>query len=155
MGLVGRRFDRPHCYREVESSTWLVNRPLDCPVYLNWLTRATWEHRLSNLDPATLLDACSEHPETSHFVGDLVESSRKTPREKFPKNRVLTTLEVFSFPFFHCLSQVKGLRKVYPTSKGAKVAVKSTSLGIPRGECFGLLGTNGAGKSSTLAILSG
>ena len=40
-------------------------------------------------------------------------------------------------------------------SKGAKVAVKSTSLGIPRGECFGLLGINGAGKSSTLAILSG
>ena len=40
-------------------------------------------------------------------------------------------------------------------SKGAKVAVKSTSLGIPKGECFGLLGINGAGKSSTLAILSG
>ncbi|CAM9216451.1 unnamed protein product [Ectocarpus fasciculatus] len=50
--------------------------------------------------------------------------------------------------------KVAGLRKVYPTSKGAKVAVKSTSLGIPRGECFGLLGINGAGKSSTLAILS-
>lgn len=51
--------------------------------------------------------------------------------------------------------QISGLRKVYPTSSGAKVAVKSTSLGIPRGECFGLLGINGAGKSSTLAILSG
>eukprot|EP00903_Cladosiphon_okamuranus_P008962 g8576.t1 len=51
--------------------------------------------------------------------------------------------------------KVQGLRKVYPTSSGAKVAVKSTSLGIPRGECFGLLGINGAGKSSTLAILSG
>ena len=44
---------------------------------------------------------------------------------------------------------------MYPSSSGAKVAVKSTSLGIPRGECFGLLGINGAGKSSTLAILSG
>ncbi len=44
---------------------------------------------------------------------------------------------------------------MYPTSSGAKVAVKNTSLGIPRGECFGLLGINGAGKSSTLAILSG
>ncbi|CAN0360061.1 unnamed protein product, partial [Hapterophycus canaliculatus] len=51
--------------------------------------------------------------------------------------------------------KVEGLRKVYPMSHGAKVAVKSTSLGIPRGECFGLLGINGAGKSSTLAILSG
>lgn len=52
--------------------------------------------------------------------------------------------------------QVKGLRKVYRTSGGGtKVAVKSTSLGIPRGECFGLLGINGAGKSSTLGMLSG
>ncbi|CAM9541397.1 unnamed protein product [Ascophyllum nodosum] len=51
--------------------------------------------------------------------------------------------------------KVKNLRKVYPVSTGAKVAVKNTSLGIPRGECFGLLGINGAGKSSTLAILSG
>ncbi|CAM9216529.1 unnamed protein product, partial [Ectocarpus fasciculatus] len=51
--------------------------------------------------------------------------------------------------------KVSGLRKVYPVSNGAKVAVKSTSLGIPRGECFGLLGINGAGKSSTLAMLSG
>eukprot|EP00903_Cladosiphon_okamuranus_P016293 g15025.t1 len=50
--------------------------------------------------------------------------------------------------------KVESLRKVYPTSSGTKVAVKSTSLGIPRGECFGLLGINGAGKSSTLAILS-
>ena len=52
--------------------------------------------------------------------------------------------------------QINGLRKVYPTSGGvAKVAVKNTSLGIPRGECFGLLGINGAGKSSTLGMLSG
>ncbi len=56
---------------------------------------------------------------------------------------------------FLCANQIASLRKVYPTSSGAKVAVKSTSLGIPRGECFGLLGINGAGKSSTLAILSG
>ncbi|CAM9274465.1 unnamed protein product, partial [Hapterophycus canaliculatus] len=51
--------------------------------------------------------------------------------------------------------KIVGLRKVYPVSSGAKVAVKNTSLGIPCGECFGLLGINGAGKSSTLAILSG
>ena len=54
-----------------------------------------------------------------------------------------------------CPGQVENVRKVYPVSNGAKVAVKSVSLGIPRGECFGLLGINGAGKSTTLAILSG
>ena len=29
------------------------------------------------------------------------------------------------------------------------------SVGIPRGECFGLLGTNGAGKTSTFKMLTG
>jgi len=47
---------------------------------------------------------------------------------------------------------LKDLRKVYP---GGKYAVRGVSLGIPNGECFGLLGINGAGKSSTLAMLTG
>ncbi len=47
---------------------------------------------------------------------------------------------------------VDGLKKIYP---GGKYAVKGVSLAIPNGECFGLLGINGAGKSSTLSILSG
>ncbi|CAN0348380.1 unnamed protein product [Pylaiella littoralis] len=51
--------------------------------------------------------------------------------------------------------KIDSVTKVYPTSFGAKVAVKSTSLGIPKGQCFGLLGINGAGKSSLLSILSG
>ncbi|XP_076402078.1 ATP-binding cassette sub-family A member 13 isoform X1 [Peromyscus maniculatus bairdii] len=34
-------------------------------------------------------------------------------------------------------------------------AVRDISLGIPRGECFGLLGVNGAGKSTTFKILNG
>lgn len=52
-------------------------------------------------------------------------------------------------------TQIKGVSKVYPSAFGAKVAVKATSLGIPKGQCFGLLGINGAGKSSLLSILSG
>jgi ABC-type multidrug transport system ATPase subunit len=47
---------------------------------------------------------------------------------------------------------VKDLKKVYP---GGKYAVRGVSLGIPNGECFGLLGINGAGKSTTLSMLSG
>lgn len=47
---------------------------------------------------------------------------------------------------------LNGLRKVY---KGGKVAVKDLSFGVPMGEVFGFLGINGAGKSSTLAMLSG
>mmetsp|Transcript_5406 Transcript_5406/g.5529 ORF Transcript_5406/g.5529 Transcript_5406/m.5529 type:complete len:1838 (-) Transcript_5406:556-6069(-) len=44
------------------------------------------------------------------------------------------------------------VKKIYSTGK---YAVKGVSLGIPNGECFGLLGVNGAGKTSLLSILSG
>ena len=47
---------------------------------------------------------------------------------------------------------VKDVKKVYP---GGKYAVKGISLSIPNGECFGLLGINGAGKSTTLSMLTG
>lgn len=39
--------------------------------------------------------------------------------------------------------------------KKYKVAVDSLSFGIKKGEVFGLLGVNGAGKSTTFKILSG
>ena len=48
------------------------------------------------------------------------------------------------------------LRKVYPP-KGAKVdetvAVHDCSFRVARGECFGLLGANGAGKSTTMDMI--
>jgi len=51
--------------------------------------------------------------------------------------------------------QINHLKKAFPTHYGVKEAVKDVTLGIPRGECFGLLGINGAGKSTTLSILTG
>jgi ATP-binding cassette subfamily A (ABC1) protein 1 len=47
------------------------------------------------------------------------------------------------------------LRKVYPPLVRPKVAVRQLSYGIPPGECFGFLGINGAGKTSTLKMLTG
>ena len=34
-------------------------------------------------------------------------------------------------------------------------AVKRLCLGVPRGQCFGLLGVNGAGKTTTFKMLTG
>lgn len=45
------------------------------------------------------------------------------------------------------------LSKVYKAGK--KPAVNRLCLGIPRSECFGLLGVNGAGKTSTFRMLTG
>ena len=38
---------------------------------------------------------------------------------------------------------------------GRVVAVKNMSLQVAAGECFGLLGANGAGKTSTLSVVTG
>eukprot|EP01135_Chromosphaera_perkinsii_P003345 Nk52_evm45s240 gene=Nk52_evmTU45s240 len=52
---------------------------------------------------------------------------------------------------------LKNIRKEYPPGPNGKVKVAcyNMSFGVPRGECFGLLGTNGAGKTSTLRTISG
>ncbi|KAJ7372892.1 hypothetical protein OS493_016821 [Desmophyllum pertusum] len=50
----------------------------------------------------------------------------------------------------------EGHRKETEVYRGARVtAVDHLCLGIPRGECFGLLGINGAGKTTTFSMLTG
>jgi ABC-type multidrug transport system ATPase subunit len=52
---------------------------------------------------------------------------------------------------------IKKLRKEYHMGIGqpTKVAVQNVCLAIPRGECFGLLGPNGSGKTTTISCLTG
>ena len=47
---------------------------------------------------------------------------------------------------------LRHLRKQYPAGK---LAVRDLCLRIQPGECFGFLGVNGAGKSTTFAMLTG
>ncbi|OQS03575.1 ATP-binding Cassette (ABC) Superfamily, partial [Thraustotheca clavata] len=47
------------------------------------------------------------------------------------------------------------LDKLHKQFGSEKIALHQLSLGIPKGECFGYLGINGAGKSTTLQILHG
>ncbi|XP_058429448.1 ATP-binding cassette sub-family A member 13-like, partial [Marmota monax] len=50
---------------------------------------------------------------------------------------------------------LNSLSKSYGSFFKKTMAVQDISLGISRGECFGLLGVNGAGKSTTFKILNG
>lgn len=45
------------------------------------------------------------------------------------------------------------MTKRYGSSK--HLAVDHLNLGVPKGECFGLLGINGAGKTTTFKMLTG
>ena len=49
---------------------------------------------------------------------------------------------------------LRHLRKQYPGPRG-KLAVRDLCLRVHAGECFGFLGVNGAGKSTTFAMLTG
>nr|XP_010596853.1 ATP-binding cassette sub-family A member 3-like [Loxodonta africana] len=51
--------------------------------------------------------------------------------------------------------QIKHLRKTFRVQKTTKIAVKDLSLNLYEGQITVLLGQNGAGKSTTLSILSG
>ena len=51
--------------------------------------------------------------------------------------------------------KVEGLRKVYTSFLGKPfLAVERISFGLNYGECFALLGVNGAGKSTTFKSLT-
>ncbi|NXQ10047.1 ABCA1 protein, partial [Peucedramus taeniatus] len=60
---------------------------------------------------------------------------------------------VGSIPPHSQLLLLKDLTKVYPRRKAP--AVDQLCVAIPPGECFGLLGVNGAGKTSTFKMLTG
>uniref|UniRef100_UPI00358F4AA8 ATP-binding cassette sub-family A member 2 isoform X1 n=1 Tax=Myxine glutinosa TaxID=7769 RepID=UPI00358F4AA8 len=51
--------------------------------------------------------------------------------------------------------QLLDLTKVFHVRHGCMLAVDRLCLGVRRGECFGLLGVNGAGKTSTFRMLTG
>ena len=51
--------------------------------------------------------------------------------------------------------RVKNFRKVYTALRGdPRLAVEKTSFGLDYGECFALLGVNGAGKTTVFKSLT-
>ena len=84
-------------------------------------------------------------PETvSMDVAESVDEDVAEEMQVVNQSRSMASTQ--TYPLF-----IEHLRKVYPSSP-PKVAVKDISLAIPRGQCFGLLGENGAGKTVTREI---
>lgn len=75
---------------------------------------------------------------------DLLEADEDVSAEF---NRVLNSNYEADSPLV-----IQGLRKIYDSGK---VAVHGLWLAVEKNECFGLLGENGAGKSTTLSMLTG
>jgi len=90
-------------------------------------------------------------------------------RSRFPKPDADLELDedvaaeeerVASLPQQFLQISVKNLRKVYlrgsgPCNPGVPLrAVERLSFGLSKGECFALLGVNGAGKSTTFKVLT-
>nr|QUF59424.1 ATP-binding cassette transporter Abca1-like2 [Brachionus angularis] len=60
------------------------------------------------------------------------------------------------YDYVKLINLTKVYKKVFSfNNKKKHVAVKSLSMGIKKGECFGLLGINGAGKSTTFKMITG
>ena len=83
------------------------------------------------------LSSCMKGPERGEAADVTAE------RARVADNASLKTDQV------RCL----GLRKIYPNAVAP--AVVNVQFGIKHRECFGLLGSNGAGKSTTIHILCG
>ncbi len=58
-------------------------------------------------------------------------------------------------PGFNSAVRVRGLRRSYGHGASAYEAVRGIDLDVPAGSITALLGTNGAGKTSTLEVLEG
>jgi ATP-binding cassette, subfamily A (ABC1), member 3 len=126
-----------------------VYSPLDWNITGMNLTFLAWE-TVVYLLAVILYEYFSEMPS----LQTRMSTSALPPDDESTKDEdvIAEEVKVASGAADDCSILVKGIKKVYP---GGKYAVRGLSLAIPTGECFGLLGINGAGKSTALNMLSG
>ncbi|CAE8633225.1 unnamed protein product [Polarella glacialis] len=94
--------------------------------------------------------ATGQHADEDSGIKDeavLLESRRVAAAEwTATDNLVLHNLEKSFVPGFRCCSRRPSV---------AVRAVRGVSVGVPAGECFGLLGVNGAGKTTAMRMITG
>lgn len=95
---------------------------------------------ICNRDPPIVISA--EVGTTSDAIPD--DDDVEDERRRINKTSIDSLLKTDSL-------LLRNLSKSY----GSYSAVKSVCVGVPQQECFGLLGQNGAGKTSTFKMLTG
>eukprot|EP00252_Welwitschia_mirabilis_P024322 TRINITY_DN7176_c0_g1_i1.p1 TRINITY_DN7176_c0_g1~~TRINITY_DN7176_c0_g1_i1.p1 ORF type:complete len:583 (+),score=116.15 TRINITY_DN7176_c0_g1_i1:166-1749(+) len=90
------------------------------------------------------------------LIDESVESDLFIPEDE-DEDVYTERLRVLSGAAKDSIIYLQNLRKVYPScgNQPEKVAVHSLTFAVEEGECLGFLGTNGAGKSTTLSMLCG
>ncbi|XP_069122955.1 phospholipid-transporting ATPase ABCA1-like [Argopecten irradians] len=89
---------------------------------------------------------CPSRARVKNRIDDEIEESNEVRNEK---QRVLS---------HHARDDalvVSNMSKAYKRGRKSFLAVNHLSFGVPKGECFGLLGVNGAGKTTTFRMLTG
>ncbi|KAH9296106.1 hypothetical protein KI387_039694, partial [Taxus chinensis] len=143
------------CYLMLESVIYFVlvmGFDLLPSMPLCWISVRSWcTQRLGNKYYSNLPKGITEP-----FIAPAVESHASVLEDEDEDVRA-ERLRVLSGAAKDSIIYLKNLRKVYPggANQPEKVAVQCLSFSVQEGECFGFLGTNGAGKSSTLSMLSG
>ncbi|CAI2386282.1 unnamed protein product [Moneuplotes crassus] len=81
--------------------------------------------------------------------------SRRTENVRTDSDVLKEELRCEQLDSKECSVLVNGLRKGFTVNGEPFVAVKNISFGLENGECFALLGVNGAGKSTTFKSMTG
>ncbi|XP_043210384.1 ATP-binding cassette sub-family A member 2-like [Amphibalanus amphitrite] len=98
------------------------------------------------LRPFARFRPCCSKPE------DSAREDGVSPREDEDEDVAVEGRRVTSGAASGDILKLERLTKAY---RGAGTAVDRLCVGVARGECFGLLGVNGAGKTSTFRMLTG
>ena len=106
---------------------------LDAMMYL--IISISWEYKWDAITTNASQDVSPTKHSEDHEDEDVVSEQRRVETGLADMDNVV----------------IDGLRKAY---KPRTVAVQNLTLGIPENECFGLLGPNGSGKTTTINAIT-
>jgi len=135
------------------SGQFILHMFLMTPVWLLLRLLIEWRccaGRLKERDAKLLDTSASSHDEAVVKEAERVTEERAKMRAKGDAAEDSLVIAGLHKRFFPAKSCGCCRRRAQPFH-----AVRGLNVGVPRGECFGLLGVNGAGKTTTMRMITG